>query len=87
MEFRAIVALPLTVFIMFPLSLLRDMNAFRYAGLASLVAMVYTGLVLAIEAPFYYQENQESSQIYWAYMDVNFFTACSITFFAYTCQI
>jgi len=85
MEFRAIVGIPLTALIMFPLSLLRDMNALRYAGLASIVAMAYTGIVLIVEAPFYYQQNVEKATIYWEYFDLNFFTSCSITFFAYTC--
>ena len=89
MKFRAIVSIPATALFYFPLSMKRDMSAFAYGGIASIVALFYVALVMVVEAPFYYMQNHDSSEtkIYWAIMDWNFLTSCSITFFAYTCQV
>ena len=44
------------VFLLFPLSMKREMSAFRYVSLASIGALCYTGVVLIIELPEYYNE-------------------------------
>lgn len=84
-EFRAYVGIPVTLFIFLPLSLLRDMSAFSIAGLVSIIAMFYTAIVLIVELPFYSQNNKDKATINMLYIDWNFLSSCSITFFAYTC--
>lgn len=53
MEFRAIVGAPVAIFILLPLSLIRDMSGFRYVSFASIIALFYTGIVLIAELPEY----------------------------------
>mmetsp|Transcript_3214 Transcript_3214/g.5357 ORF Transcript_3214/g.5357 Transcript_3214/m.5357 type:complete len:351 (+) Transcript_3214:71-1123(+) len=80
-------AIPTTFILLFPLSMKRDMSAFRYISLASIGALLYTGVVLLVELPAYYKEFSQQSEIVPAYWDLNIFVGCSMTFFAYTCQI
>jgi amino acid permease len=42
---------------------------------------------MIIETPFYYQQNIEKAEIFACVIDWNIFTACSMTFFSYTCQV
>jgi amino acid permease len=78
-------AVPTAALILFPLSLKKDMSAFRYVSLASIGALLYTGVVLIIELPAYYKHFSTTADITPAYFDMNFFTGCSMTFFAFTC--
>ena len=48
-------AIPTAIFILFPMSMLKDMSAFRHVSLASIGALLYTGIVLLIELPAYYK--------------------------------
>jgi len=80
-------AIPTSAFILFPLCLKKDMSAFRYISIASIVALIYTGIVLLAELPAYYKEFKPTADIKPIYVDLNLFTGCSMTFFAYTCQI
>ena len=43
-----------SVCFLFPLAMKRDMSAFRYVSLASIGALLYTGVVLLIELPEFY---------------------------------
>ncbi len=81
--------IPIAIVILFPMSLIRDMSGFRYVSIASIVALIYMGIVLLIELPEYFQyyHNVEGKQIEWAHFDLNLFGGAAITFFAYTCQI
>lgn len=45
-----------SVCFLFPLAMKRDMSAFRYVSLASIGALLYTGIVLIVELPEYYRE-------------------------------
>ena len=89
MEFRALVGLPYAFLIFFPLSILRDMSAFRYAAMLSLLSLTYTGIVLTVELPFYHKEYIQKDNVqYPAFcFDWNFPVACSMVFFAFTCQL
>ena len=64
MEFRALVNLPIAYILFFPLCIMRDMSAFRYCGLISLLALFYLGMVLTIELPFYRREYAEIATVY-----------------------
>ena len=80
-------AVPTAVLILLPLSLKKDMSAFRYVSLASIGALLYTGILLLVELPSYYEHFSQTADIRPAYWDWNVFPGCSITFFAYTCQV
>ena len=73
------------VCILFPLAMKRDMSAFRYISLASIGALAYTGVVLLIELPEYYQAFHPISDNPMIKIDFNIFTGSAMTFFAYTC--
>lgn len=87
MLFSTYIAVPSAVIVLLPLSLKRDMSAFRYVSLASIGALFYTGIVLIAELPAYYNEFKPISEVRAAYWDLNIFTGASMTFFAYTCQV
>jgi len=53
-KFRLYVSLPIAVFFLIPLSLKRDMGAFRYVSMASIAALLYTAIVLIVELPDYF---------------------------------
>lgn len=63
------------------------MAAFRYVSLASIGALLYTAVVLIIEAPEYYRQNIDTAEISPCYIDMNLFTGASMTFFAFQCQV
>ena len=86
-EFRLIVNVPIAAVILLPLSLKRDMSSLAFAGVLSVIAMVYTLLVLVIETPFYWKENRHapSTEMKAFIFDANILTSFSLVFFAYTC--
>ena len=78
-------AVPTAFLVFYPLSIKRDMSAFRYVSLCSLFALLYTGVVLIVELPSYYSHFSKISTIKAAYFDLNLFTGAAMTFFSYTC--
>lgn len=48
-------AVPTAAIALFPMSLKKDMSAFRYVSLASIAALLYTGIVLIYDLPSYYK--------------------------------
>ena len=87
MQFRAVVGVPSMLLLFLPISMIRDMSAFAYFGIASVIALVYVALPMVIEMPFYYQESmtRDSTKVFAYHLDYNIFTACAVTFFAYSC--
>ena len=85
--FRALVNIPFAAAILTPLSAQRDMSSLRYAGVASVVALSYTLVVLVVEAPWYYKENSATATVHAFKLDANLLSGLSITFFAFTCQM
>ena len=87
LTFRFIVGAPATACMFFPLSLMKDMSAFQYGGLASVIALLYVAIVMIVETPFYYRQNIDNplTEVYAFKIDWNFFSACAMTFFSYTC--
>ena len=79
--------MPTAALVLFPLSIKRDMSAFRYVSLFSIGALAYTGVVLLAELKEYYDYFSQRSEIHAARWDLNIFTGAAMTFFAYTCQI
>ena len=71
--------------LLIPLSLKRDMSAFRYVSMASIASLVYTAVVLILELPEYYKHYSETAVSKAAYIDLNLFTGCAMTFYSYTC--
>jgi amino acid permease len=81
------IIVPIAIFILFPLSVQRNLDALKFVSLLSLVALFYTMLVLIIDLPVYYpyfKDKAESKPFYW---DFNLFTGCAMVFFSFTCQI
>ena len=86
-QYRAVQGVPTALFVLLPLSLIRDMSGFRHISVVSIFALLYTGIVIFSELPAYINKNYESATIVEAYFEMDFFTGASITFFAYTCQV
>ncbi len=75
--------------LLMPVSLKRDMNAFRYITGISVLAEFYTGIVLIIQLPKYLEYARANTTLYvedYALFNLDFFKGCSIVFFAYTCS-
>jgi sodium-coupled neutral amino acid transporter 3 len=87
MLFRAYVNIPVAYLVFLPLSVMKDMSAFRYCGMFSLLALTYTGIVLSVEVPYYRREYADIATVYAFYFDWNFPLACAMVFFAFTCQL
>jgi hypothetical protein len=47
-KYKLIQMIPTAFIILFPLSMKREMSAFRYVSVLSIVALFYTGVVLSI---------------------------------------
>ena len=60
-------------FILLPLSIKRNMDAFKYVSLMSICALMYTGAVLIIEIPEYWKQNFKTAKISPFYIDFNIF--------------
>ena len=56
-------SIPTALLLLLPLSLQKDMSAFRYVSLASIGALLYTGAVLIIEAPTYFAANKKKEDV------------------------
>ena len=80
-------SVPTAFLILLPLSLKEDMAAFRYVSLASILCLVYTGIVLIVEAPSYYQHNKDlpTTEIVPIYWNLDILSGCAMTFYAYQC--
>ena len=77
--------MPTALLILYPLSVKRDMGALRYVSMFSIIALVYTGIVLTIELPSYYSYFKDIAEMKPYYIDFNLFTGCSMVFFSYMC--
>lgn len=76
-------SLPMALLIFLPLCLKRDMSAFRYASLASIVCLMYTAVLLIVEMPDRYRRNKPTAEIEPIYWNLDIFTGCSMTFFSF----
>lgn len=80
---------PTALLLLLPLSLKRDMSAFRYVSLASIGALLFTAVVLIVELPKYFSANKADPaiKIEFGFYDLDMFTGMSMTFFAFQCQV
>lgn len=85
--FATIISVPVSIFILFPLCIMRDLSSLRYVSIASLGALIYTVIILSIELPSYYRHFSKITDSKPFYFDLNLFTGSSMVFFSYTCQI
>jgi amino acid permease len=88
-QFKLYQSVPTALLLLLPLSLKRDMSAFRYVSLASIAALLYTGIVLIVELPKYYNHfiNHPKTDVRFGFFDLDMFTGCAMTFFAFQCQV
>lgn len=88
-EFRAMVNFPMAICFLIPISLLRDITALAFASMLSLGSLTYTCILMYVELPWYNKEYRAKPDFYAApfIIDWNFFTAASMCFFAFTCQM
>ena len=72
-----------TILISFPLCKQHDMTSLRYPSLIAILAIMFA-IVLIIVHSFYAISFENHFD--WYKFDINFFSACGVTFFAYQCQ-
>lgn len=77
----------ISLFIIFPVCLLRSVNKLRYGTLISIGAIAYSSIVLFVELFLYWDSEKISREIEYFRFDANFFSAFGITFFAFYCQV
>lgn len=76
-----------SLFILFPVCMLRSVDSFRYATLISIGAILYTSLVLLIGLPIYLTDTETKIELIPFKFNLDFFKAFGLTFFAFYCQI
>lgn len=81
---------PIAIICLFPLNSIKDMSGFRYVSMLSMASLVYMGLVLIAEMPFYAiyylkPNTGHEKHIDWVLFNIDFFTSAATTFFSYTC--
>jgi amino acid permease len=89
MLFRALVNIPLDILVVIPLSSMRDMSSLSFNSKLTVLALFYCAILLIVELPWYNREykQMENYKETVFLLDYNFFQACAMTFFAYTCQV
>lgn len=80
------VGVPVMVFMLIPLCLMRNMSGLRYASILSIISLFYTALVLLFEMPEYYRYFEPITEKKAFYIDWNFFTGFSMVYYSFTCQ-
>jgi amino acid permease len=79
------VLLVVNIVIIYPLSLIRSMGAFRYAALLAVFALVYLTISCIIQFPFFASTNAWEN-IVWFNVDIEFFNVLNITVFTFFCH-
>ena len=86
-QYRTYHIILVSIFIVFPVCLLRGVSNLRYATILSMLSISYTTIILIIELPFYWINGKASlSNLVWFRLDWSFFSAFGITFFAFMSQ-
>lgn len=80
-------AIPLAVFVLFPLSSLNNVAAFRYVSLFSLVSLTYIMIIFVVETPTYYNYFKTIAFAEPYYIDWNLFPGFAMVCFSYGCQL
>lgn len=85
--FSACFAIPLAALVIFPLSCLNNVAAFRHVSLFSIVALTYTLLIFVFEAPSYYKHFKTVAFAEPYYIDWNLLPGFAMVSFSYGCQM
>jgi solute carrier family 38 (sodium-coupled neutral amino acid transporter), member 11 len=73
------------VFIVIPISLIRDFTLFAKASLMSLIAIAYLTLVVVVRSAMLYSKTPSTPNA-WAFVHPGFFQSIAIISFAYVCH-
>lgn len=80
---RLIIICGINLFVLFPLSLLRQLSSLRYAAVISVISAFYIAAVILLQTPAYLYEKQEVwSHLKWVNLDHHVLDAICITLFA-----
>ena len=85
-QYRYIHIIALSVVVVFPTCLLRNVAILRYAMILSIASISYTTIVLIIEMPMYWINAKNSGNLVFFKFDWSFLSAFGITFFAFMSQ-
>jgi uncharacterized membrane protein len=83
LKFVFLQSTPTAFLILLPLSMKRDMSAFKYGSIGSIVCLTYTAIVLLIEMPGYLNDNLDTAHYQPIFLDLNLLTGASMTFYAF----
>ena len=86
-RYRSYHVVLVSIVIIFPLCLLRNINNFRYIIILSVFAILYTTLIALIELPYFWKNGIASlDNLVLFRFDWSFFTSFGIIFFSFMCQ-
>ena len=83
---RALQISLVAIFILYPLSIMKDMSSLSYAALASIVTIAFTLAVVIVEMPSYFNKNYNHDKMKYFYVDRGLYDSFAFTFFAFCCQ-
>jgi len=87
LRWRCFITIPVSVFIIFPLCLIKKMSGFRFLSIFGMLGILYTLIILLVQLPSYMQAHFSWDRLVYFDFNANTLSGMSITFFAYTCQI
>lgn len=86
-SYRVIQIVALSVFVVFPVCLLRSVSNLRYATILSIFSITYTTVILIIELPMYWINGKAKVEKLELFkFDWSIFSAVGITFFSFMSQ-
>lgn len=77
----------ISLVILFPLCMSKDVTTLRYGTLISIGAVAYSSILLLVELFYFWDTKRASKQIKYFVFNEDFFSAFGITFFAFYCQV
>jgi len=84
--FRPYHVIGISILVVFPICLVKDLKSFKYAPMISFCAIGYCCIVLFVEVFVYWGYDNTPRRIVYFRVDMNFFDSFGMIFLSYVCQ-